>query len=87
MSSVRREGPRYAHTLTGNEKVNIDHLVPTNHREKKKGKRSGNKGLKRYLRRLSERKGITYAEAVLKFYNVKSLSKLDQKLVNSLFKD
>lgn len=67
--------------------MNIDHLVPTKHRERKKGKRSGNKGLRRYLRRLSERKGITYTEAVLNFYKVKSLTKLDQKLVHSLFKD
>lgn len=87
MSSVRREGPRYVQTIKEMKKVNIDNLIPTNHRKKKKSKRSGDKGLKRYLRRLSERKGITYTEATLRFYNVKSLNKLDQKLVNSLFKD
>jgi hypothetical protein len=67
--------------------VNIDHLVPTNHRKRKKGKRSGYKGLRRYLRRIAERKGITYTEAILNFYHVKSLKKLEEKLLHSLFKD
>lgn len=42
------------------------------------------KGLRRNLRRISERKGITYTQAILRFYGVKNLNQLDKKLVWSL---
>lgn len=66
--------------------MNVDHLVPIKHKERKHGNRTSNKGLRRYLRRISERKGITYKEAILKFYKIESLNKLDKDLLHSLFR-
>jgi hypothetical protein len=45
-----------------------------------------NKGLRRNIRRLAERKGITYEMAILRFYQVKSLKDLDKNLLYSLYK-
>ena len=46
-----------------------------------------NKGLRRNIRRISERKGITYSEAILLFYNVDSVSKIDKNVMYSLYKN
>jgi hypothetical protein len=67
--------------------MNTDHLVPKSPSKSNKDGRTTDKKLKRYLRRISDRKGISYKEAILKFYGVESLKKLDERLVHSLFKD
>lgn len=45
-----------------------------------------NKKLRRNIRRIAEKYEISYDEAILKFYNVSSLSKLDKNLFFSLSK-
>lgn len=52
-----------------------------------KGKKSTNKKLRRNLRRMAERKNISYDEAILKFYGIRSLSQLDKNLLYSLYKN
>lgn len=46
-----------------------------------------NKSLRRHLRRLAERKGITYQQAIIDFYGVKSVDRLEKNLVYSLLKN
>jgi hypothetical protein len=52
------------------------------------GKQRGdtNRKLRRNLRRMADRKGISYKEAILKFYKVSSYDQLDKNLVYSLNK-
>lgn len=49
-------------------------------------RKENNRKLRRNIRRMAERKGITYKEAILKFYNVSSYAELDKNLVYSLNK-
>lgn len=51
----------------------------------KKGSKSKKK-LRRNLRRLASRKGISYDQATMEFFKVKSLSELNRSLVYSLEK-
>ncbi|NBP16893.1 hypothetical protein EBU95_21345 [bacterium] len=51
-----------------------------------KPRKKNNRKLRRNIRRIAERKGITYKEAILKFYNVSSYDDLDKNLVYSLNK-
>lgn len=51
-----------------------------------KPRKENNRKLRRNIRRIAERKGITYKEAILKFYKVSSYSELDKNLVYSLNK-
>jgi hypothetical protein len=51
----------------------------------KKGSKSKKK-LRRNLRRLANRKGISYDQATIEFFKVKSLSELNRSLVYSLEK-
>lgn len=50
------------------------------------GKKS-TKGLRRNIRRISERKGIDYRAAILLFFNVDSISKIDKNLLYSIYKN
>lgn len=45
-----------------------------------------NKSLRRNIRRIAKRKGITYIQAILHFYNAKSLYEIDKNLLYSLHK-
>ncbi|NBT58685.1 hypothetical protein EBT16_07880 [bacterium] len=49
-------------------------------------KKENNRRLRRNIRRIAERKGISYKDAILKFYNVSSYEELDKNLVYSLNK-
>lgn len=51
-----------------------------------KPRKENNRKLRRNIRRIAERKGITYKEAILKFYKVYSYEELDKNLVYSLHK-
>jgi hypothetical protein len=51
-----------------------------------KPRKENNRKLRRNIRRIAERKGITYKEAILKFYKVYSYEQLDKNLVYSLNK-
>ena len=51
-----------------------------------KPRKENNRKLRRNIRRIAERKGITYKEAILKFYKVHSYGELDKNLVYSLNK-
>ena len=51
-----------------------------------KPRKENNRKLRRNIRRIAERKGITYNEAILKFYKVYSYEQLDKNLVYSLNK-
>jgi putative aminopeptidase FrvX len=55
-------------------------------KDKRVPKGENNRRLRRNLRRLAERKGISYKEAILKFYGVASYDELDKNLVYSLNK-
>lgn len=48
---------------------------------------SSNKKLRRNIKRLADKKGITYELAILHFYKIDSLSKLDKHLLWSLYKN
>lgn len=50
-------------------------------------KGDNNRRLRRNIRRLAERKGISYKDAILKFYGVASYDELDKNLVYSLNKN
>lgn len=56
-------------------------------RRKSSKKNSTNKGLRRHLRRLASKKGITYQQAIVGYYGVKSIDKLDKNLLYSLLKN
>ena len=60
----------------------IKHLLP-DHLVRKhiSSNKSSNKQLRRNIRRIAERKGITYIQAILHFYNVKSIYELDKNLI------
>lgn len=45
------------------------------------------KKIRRNLRRICDRQGISYKDAILKFYGVGSLKDLDKNLVWSLYKE
>lgn len=45
------------------------------------------KKIRRNIRRICDRQGISYRDAILKFYSVGSLSELDKNLVWSLYKE
>ena len=51
-----------------------------------KPRKENNRRLRRNIRRIAERKGITYKEAILKFYKVHSYNELDKNLIYSLNK-
>lgn len=51
-----------------------------------KPRKENNRRLRRNIRRIAERKGITYKEAILKFYKVHSYKELDKNLIYSLNK-
>jgi hypothetical protein len=46
-----------------------------------------NKHLRRNIRRIAKRKGITLTEAILVFYNAKSLYEIDKNTLYSLHKN
>jgi hypothetical protein len=58
-----------------------DKLVPS------KINKKTNKSLRRNIRRLADRKGISYESAILHFYGVKSISEIDKNLFYSLNKN
>jgi len=43
--------------------------------------------LRRNIKRISKRKGITYTQAILYFYNAKSIYEIDKNLLYSLYKN
>lgn len=45
------------------------------------------KSLRRNIKRIAKRKGITYKQAILFFYNVKSIYEIDRNLLYSLYKN
>ena len=65
----------------------IKRLLPKHLWGKLSRDKKTNKGLRRNLRRLAERKGISYEMAIIHFYRVKSLKDLDKNLLYSLFKN
>jgi hypothetical protein len=71
----------------GNQmREDIKKLIPEHLWDKTHKKKKTNKSLRRHIRRLSERKGISYEMGILHFYKVGSLKELDKNLVYSLFK-
>lgn len=46
-----------------------------------------NKLLRRNIRRIAKRKGITFSEAILVFYSAKSLYEIDKNILYSLHKN
>jgi hypothetical protein len=65
----------------------IRHLVPSYILKETDCKKNTNKLLRRNIRRLAKRKQITYKQAILLFYNVKSIYELDKNLLFSLHKN
>lgn len=61
----------------------IAKLIPT----VKQGEKHTNKNLRRNIRRLADRKGITYEKAILLFFKVGHEGQLDKNLVYSLRKN
>jgi len=66
----------------------INHLVPKEIQKKIfLKKKKTNKRLRRNIKRISIRKNISYRQAILDFYKVKSFYELDKNLIYSLYKD
>ena len=64
----------------------IKKLIPKFLLSKVQAKKKTNKSLRRSIRRMADRKGISYEMGILHFYQVKSLKELDKHLVFSLLK-
>lgn len=77
-SNNRKKYRKYTKRISNRKLISKD--------EKTKGKETKNK-LRRHIRRLSIRKQITYTQAILHFYNAKSLYEIDKNLLFSLFKN
>lgn len=66
----------------------IKHLIPIHIlKTGKKSEKKTNKFLRRNIRRLAKRKNISYKDAILLFYNIKSIYELDKNLLYSLHKN
>jgi hypothetical protein len=50
------------------------------------GKKTSKKKLRRFLKRTAERKGVSYSESIVSFYNLDSISDLKKNLLYSLHK-
>lgn len=71
--------------MTKSRKLN--HLVSNEIQKNNFKKKKTNKKLRRIIKRISLRKNITYKQAILDFYKVKSFYELDKNLIYSLYKD
>lgn len=62
------------------------HLERLTEKASNNGRKNTNRKLRRNLKRIADRKGISYKEAIFRFYKVSSYEELDKNLVYSLNK-